>query len=49
MVRHIETHGDRGRWRRHVRTYLELGEWRYWVIEPVINRERLPGEPMVRI
>lgn len=49
MVRHIEDHGYRGRWRRYVRTYLELGEWRYWVIEPVINREQLPGEEVVRI
>ena len=32
-----------------VNTYLELGCWKYWVIFPVINRERIENSTTVRL
>lgn len=47
MVAHIKEHGCWARWTApsgratRLNLYLELGEFKYWVIYPVINRERL--------
>lgn len=49
-------HGYRARWRNlPANGYLELDGWRYWAMpgrgDPsilIINRERLPGQPLER-
>jgi hypothetical protein len=57
MVQYIADHGYRARW-RHLppNRYLELDGWRYWVMRGrgdssilIINRERLPGQPLRRV
>ncbi|MGH2950493.1 MAG: hypothetical protein ACRDKX_00410 [Solirubrobacterales bacterium] len=54
MARHIQENGYRAKWiapngKEMVNTYLELGEWKYWVIFPVINRERLKNSTTIRL
>jgi hypothetical protein len=44
FVDHVEEHGYRAKWGRFWNTYLELDGWKYWVIDPVINRERVEEE-----
>ena len=51
---HIKAHGYWARWTapngRHMdNVYLELGEWKFWVIPPVINRERLENSTTQRL
>lgn len=51
---HIEDHGYEARWTapsgRHLdNVYLELGEWKFWVIYPVINRERIENSTTQRL
>ncbi len=56
FARYIAEHGYRARW-RHLppNRYLELDGWRYWTMPgrgddsiTIINRERLPGQPLRR-
>jgi hypothetical protein len=54
MAAYIKEHGYRAQWtapngKVMVNTYLELGEWKYWVIHPVINRERVENSTTLRI
>ena len=51
---HVEQHGYKARWTapsgRHMdNTYLELGEWKFWVIFPVVNRERIENSTTQRL
>jgi hypothetical protein len=57
FLTYMERHGFRARWRHlPANSYLELDGWRYWTMpgrgEPsitIINRERLPGQPLRRV
>jgi hypothetical protein len=56
FVRHIRERGFEAYWRGRLNTYLELGGWRYWAMPgrgdtsvTIINRERLPGQPLRRV
>lgn len=51
---YIEQHGFRARWtapngHQMENVYLELGEWNFWVMFPVINRERLEISTIERL
>ena len=51
---YIKEHGYRARWTapngRHMdNIYLELGEWKFWVIFPMINRERIENSTTQRL
>jgi hypothetical protein len=51
---YIKKHGYKARWtaptgRRMDNTYLELCEWKFWVIFPVINRERIENSTTQRL
>ena len=51
---YINDHGYKARWTapsgRHMdNVYLELGEWKFWVIFPVINRERIENSTTRRL
>ena len=51
---HIARHGYKARWTspsgRHMdNVYLELGDWKFWVIFPVINRERIANSTTERL
>ena len=51
---YIKEHGYKARWTapsgRHMdNVYLELGEWKFWVIFPVINRERIENSTTQRL
>ena len=51
---HIAKHGYKARWTspsgRHMdNVYLELGDWKFWVIFPVINRERIENSTTERL
>ncbi len=37
----IKASGYRATWRGYENTYLELGGWKYWVIENILNREKV--------
>jgi hypothetical protein len=57
FLAYIAAHGYRARWRHlPANSYLELDGWRYWVMPGrgddnvlIINRERLPGQPLARL
>lgn len=54
MVACIKEHGYRAQWtapngKVMINTYLEVGNWKYWVIFPVINRERIENSTTVRL
>jgi hypothetical protein len=54
MATYIREHGYRAQWtapngKLMINTYLELGKWKYWVILPVINRERIENSTTVRL
>ena len=56
FVAHIREHGFKAYWRTSLNTYLELDGWRYWAMPgrgdssiTIINRERLPGQPIRRV
>jgi hypothetical protein len=56
FVAYIAEHGFEAQWREYRNTYLELGGWRYWAMPgrgdssfTIVNRERLPGQPLRRI
>lgn len=40
----VQELGYEGRFGGRTYVYLEHGGWKFWVIDPVINRERLPEE-----
>ena len=51
---YINDHGYKARWtapsgRYMDNVYLELGEWKFWVIFPVINRERIANSTTERL
>lgn len=51
---YIKEHGYKARWTapsgRHMyNVYRELGEWKFWVIFPVINRERIENSTTLRL
>src|SRR4051794_2347057 len=52
MAAYIKEHGYPAQWtapngKVMINTYLELGDWKYWVIFPVINRERIENSTTV--
>jgi hypothetical protein len=40
----VREHGYQGRFYGRTYVYLELGDWKYWVIDDVINRQRMGGD-----
>jgi hypothetical protein len=55
FVAYIAEHGFEA-YRQYRNTYLELDGWRYWAMPgrgdssiTIINRERLPGQPIRRV
>jgi hypothetical protein len=56
FVAYIAEHGFEAHWRQYRNTYLELDGWRYWAMPgrgdssiTIVNRERLPGQPIKRV
>jgi hypothetical protein len=57
MVAYVAEHGFLARWGRFQKNrYLEMDGWRYWAlpgrgVDPpmILNRERLPGQPLTRL
>ena len=56
FVAYIAEHGFEAHWRQYRNNYLELDGWRYWAMPgrgdssiTIVNRERLPGQPLRRV